>query len=122
MNINPSQKTTRLGTALTFEVVDMRGRNGFPQGQKGLAFRHQERRTIYCGVSGLAIKRSADFILRTDAKGWRIDHREGYGLNTAVYGPNGEEYFPSNDEAAFALQQYLDDIRDNSTLTGRLAA
>ena len=121
MRINPTQKTTKLGTDVTFTVHDLRGVRGFPKDQRGLAFRHQERRVILCKVTGIEIRRHADYIVRTDdtGKGWRIDHMEGHGINTAVYGTNREDYFPSNHEAAKALQKHLDDIRDNSTITGR---
>lgn len=117
MNVSPNQSTTRLGTDLTFEVVDMRGRNGFPKGQRGLAFRHQERRTIQCRSTGLDIRRNADYVVRTDQTGdWRVDHREGFGIDVAVYGPNRESYFPSHTAAAVALKAHLDEIRTNSTV------
>jgi len=120
MQVNPNQKTTKLGTDLTFEVVDMRGERGFPRGQKGLAFRHQERRTIHCKFTGVPINRKADYVIQTDhtGKGWRIDHHEGFGLKTAVYGPNREDYFPSHSAAASALKAHLDEIEHNSSIGG----
>ncbi len=118
MQVKPSQTTTKLGTDLTFEVVDMRGRNGFPAGQKGLAFSHSEDRTIQCRSTGIDIRRKARYVVRTDdtRQGWRVDHREGFGIDVAVYGPKRESYFPTHTAAAAALKSHLDEIQHNSTV------
>jgi hypothetical protein len=79
--------TTKLGTQLTFKVIDLRGINGFPQGKKGLAFFHK------------------DFRVRTDPKGWRID-RHCFGLVEAVT-VKGKSYFASAEKAAAALASVI---------------
>lgn len=118
MRISFSQTTTRLGTDLTFEVVDMRGKRGFPQGQKGLLFAHHERREIRCVNTGLPIKRDATYVIRADETGWRIDEVFAVGPATAVYGPDREDHFPTQVGAAKALKAYLDVLATTSSLGG----
>jgi hypothetical protein len=120
MNVKPTQKTTNLGTSTTFKVYDLRGTNGFPQGQDGLVFEHREQRLIACKYTGESIKRDARYVVRTAAgeSGWRIDRIPGFGLIEAVYGENRQSHWATNHEAAAALQWALDEIRDNSSLGG----
>jgi hypothetical protein len=98
MHVKPTQKTTKLGTDLTFDVLDLRGRQGFPEGQDGLVFVHKDYRQV--GIS---------FVVRTDSmcRGkWRVDRMVG-PIAEAVYGPNREDYFPTNTAAAVALAKHL---------------
>ena len=116
MNVKPTQKTTKLGTALSFKVYDFRGRNNFPTDQGGLVFEHLEKRVIRCKYTGREIKRNARYVVRTAAgqDGWRIDLL-GF-VTEAVYGLNHETHWKTNADAAKALSQRLDEIRDNSSL------
>lgn len=119
MKMSPNQTTTKLGTKLTFEVVDLRGQRGYPAGQNGYVFVHREQREIRCKYTGLPIKRNAIYVVRIDPNGsWRIDEVFAYGPNTAVYGPEREEYFPTPVAAAKALKTYLDVIATTSSLGG----
>jgi hypothetical protein len=122
MNVNPTQATTKLHTNLTFQVHDLRGQNGFPQGQDGLVFEHREQRVIRCKYSGLEIKRDARYVVRTAAgeQGWRIDLLPKLGPTEAVYGvADRATHWPTNEAAAQALVEVLDEIRDNSSLGSR---
>jgi hypothetical protein len=100
--IKPTQKTTKLGTSLTFDVLDLRGRQGFPESQRGLVFVHKNTPRV-----GLT------FVVRTGSLGrgqWRVDM---VGLiPEAIYGPSQEvireDYFPTNEAAARALAKYLE--------------
>ena len=86
-------------TSIKFTTLDYRGRDGFPTGPKGLVYHHQNV------MQGGRVR---NFYIRTDTtdQGWRIDHRE-FGVNVAVYGPNGESYFETEHEAAVALERHL---------------
>ena len=119
MNVSPQQKSTRLRTKdVTFEVIDWRGRGGFPKGQKGLLFEHREARTISDKYTGLNIHRAARYIVRTAAgeEGWRVDEVHHLFPTETVYGPKRETHWATNHEAAAALQGHLDEIRDNSSV------
>jgi len=118
MNINPTQQTSNLHTDLTFEVIDMRGTKGFPKGQKGLVFSHKDQRVLKCRVTGIDLPQNSTFVVRTDdtGKGWRIDRAEGFGMFVAVYGPNRESYFPTNDAAAAALETHLAEVARKATV------
>jgi hypothetical protein len=118
MHIKPTQKTTNLGSDITFAVHDFQGDYGFPQGQGGLVFEHLEKRVIRCKYSGQAIGRNARYVIRTAAgeEGWRIDLMPPLGPIETVYGLDRETHWASNTAAAKALSECLDDIRDNSSL------
>ena len=117
MNIGTNQKTTKLGTDLEFQVHDFRGVKGFPQGQKGLVFEHNEQRIINCRVSGMPIPRSARYIVRTDDTGyWRVDYMPRVGPNEAIYGLDGMSQWTTNHSAAWALSERLREIELNSTI------
>lgn len=121
MNVKPTQKTTKLGTTLTFEVLDLRGKRDFPQGQDGLVFVHHEKRTIRCKYTGCEIKRKARYAIRTAAgeQGWRIDLLPDYFLPPeTVYGlaEGRPTHWASKEEAAQALVAVLDEIEHNSSL------
>lgn len=119
MQVRPSQKTTKLGTALTFEVADFRGTHRFPKGQEGLVFLYEEKRVISDKYTGLNIHRDERYAIRTDdtGQGWRIDRR-GRFCDTAVYGlgKGRPSYWPTNHEAAAALEAVLEEIRTNSSV------
>lgn len=91
MRIANTQKATALRTGLNFEVIDMRGRSGFPNTQEGFVFKHRY------------------FTIRTDHRnqGWRIDRYNAPGLCEAVYGPGRQSYFKTSTKAADALQGHL---------------
>jgi hypothetical protein len=120
MNIKDTQKTTKLGTRLAFNVIDLRGRSGFPQGQGGLVFEHREQRTIRCKFSGIEIKRDARYTIRTAAgeSGWRIDLLPKIGPVEAVYGVGAGRptHWPTKEEAAQALVGVLDEIEHNTSI------
>lgn len=119
MNVNPTQRTTKLRTGLAFQVHDLRGSNGFPAGQDGLVFEHREQRVIRCKYTGCEIKRDARYVIRTGAgeSGWRIDLLPRLGPAEAVYGVEDRAtHWPTNEAAAQALVEVLDEIRDNSSL------
>lgn len=115
MHIHANQQTSHLKTALSFNVIDIRDRSGFPKGQRGFVFVHHERRVIYCRYTGRPIHRHASYMIRTSPQGWRIDEI-ALGPATAVYGPNGDAYFPTAEDAARALQADLDVIAATSSL------
>jgi hypothetical protein len=119
MHVNPTQATTKLRTGLTFNVHDLRGTNGFPKDQGGLVFEHNEKRLIRCKYTGESIKRDARYVIRTAAgeQGWRIDLLPKIGPAEAVYGVTDRAtHWPTNEAAAQALVEVLDEIRDNSSL------
>lgn len=110
MNLTPGQMHTSLGTPLTFEVIDMRGRNGFPKDDTGYVFVHHERRVLKRRYTGLPYVRTAEYRIRTDPHGWRVDHTDGMMPPSAIYGENRREYFASPEQAAEVLKAYLDKI------------
>jgi len=120
MRVKAGTKKTKLRTKLSFYVYDFRGTRGFPKGDEGFCFEHREKRVIYCKYTGVAIKRDARYLIRTDdtGKGWRIDEVAGV-LACAVYGVDRESYWPSNVQAACALQAYLEEIRTTSSVGSR---
>lgn len=125
MNVKPTQNTTKLGTQIAFNVIDLRGKQGFPQGQDGLVFEHLERRLVRCKYTGESIKRDARYVIRTAAgdSGWRIDLLPKLGPAEAVYGVTDRAtHWPTNEAAAQALVGVLDEIRDHSSLGRRLGA
>ena len=117
MNVRPTQKSTRLGTELTFEVLDMRGRKGFPKGQTGLVFVHKDTRVVPCRLTGQSIHLNATYVVRTDTarpREWRVDHQDFGPLFTAVYGPDHESYFLTNEDAAATLVNHLEQVKQRA--------
>jgi hypothetical protein len=89
-----------LNTNLTFTVLDFRGRNSFPNTQEGLVFQHNFQKKVRDGYI------TKTFLVRTDNTGWRVDYL-ALGPVEAVYGPNGESHFKTNEAAAAALETHL---------------
>ena len=113
-------KTSKLGTSLSFRIIDMRGQKGFPRGAKGLCYEYLEQRMIRCKNTGLIITRDARYALRTDHtnKGFRIDLLPRIGPAEAVYGlgEGRPSYWATAKEAASALVGVLNEIEHNSSL------
>ena len=119
MHVKPTQKTTELHTNFLFDVIDMRGTKGFPVNQKGIVFIHKDNRRVTCRSCGLPIQLRDTYIIRTDTwdRGWRIDHHDFGPLFTAVYGPKGESYFPTNTAAAKALAAHRETVAEKAIIT-----
>ena len=121
MHVQPTAKTTKFGTVLTFKVHDLRGIHGFPDNQDGLVFEYVEDREIKDKYTGIPFMRHARYVIRTDDtsnEGWRIDQLSMTTIRgpvEAVYGVDRKAYWPTNKEAAEALSTLMDEIRDNST-------
>jgi len=120
MYVKPSQKTTKLGVDLPFEVLDMRGRKGFPQSQEGLVFVHKDNRVVNCRLTRVPIQLRATYVIRTDhrGEGWRIDQHDLGSLFTAITGPDRQDYFPTNKAAAAALVAHLNKVATSTTING----
>jgi hypothetical protein len=100
---------TRLDTDLKFIILDMRGRNNFPEGPSGLVYQHIDRREVKRPYTGETVKMRGEYLIRADDSGWRIDEVD-YPINVAVYGPGHQTHFKTPREAAKALQAYLQDL------------
>lgn len=121
MYVNPSRPHTSLKSNLLFTVHDLRGKQGFPRGSKGLVFEYVEQRVVTCKVTGRDIQRDARYVIRTAAgeDGWRIDRLPKLGPAETVYGVKDRAtHWPTNEAAAQALAEVLDEIRDHSSLGG----
>ena len=101
MDISDTDNNTTLGTSLTFLILDYRGKYDFPGDQNGFVFEHRRSIPKTTSTEGYAI--------RTDdtGGGWRVDYIPQFGPKETVYGPNRESYWPTNEEAAAALELYL---------------
>lgn len=120
MNTKPAQKTSKLGTKLTFTLIDMRGQNNFPRSQQGFVYEYLEQRVIRCKYTGCNIKRDARYVIRTDDNGWgwRIDLLPKLGPAETVYGigTGRPTHWFTAKLAAEALVGVLDEIAHNSSL------
>ena len=112
MRIADGQQRTKLRTGLDFEVIDYRGKRGFPAGQEGFLFKHEDSRKLSDRYTGRPVQMRDAYLIRTAAgeTGWRIDKME-FGIATAVYGGGGRSHWPTNHEAAKALVLHLEKVR-----------
>jgi hypothetical protein len=115
----PDHEITGLGTTLSFMVEDCRGFRGFPDSPQGLVYWYFDNRVIPNKFTGVPTIHKGSYVIRTGSRTpreWRIDLLPNYGPAEAVYGPNGEAYFPTERDAAQALRAHLENISNNSTL------
>jgi hypothetical protein len=101
-------KTTKLGTRLQFNVIDMRGKSGFPDSPKGLVYEHVDKRIVRKPYTGVERQLNDTYFIRVDphGRGWRIDQQD-LGLYVAVHGPDRQEYWHTASDAAHALADTL---------------
>jgi len=100
---------TNLGTNISFRIVDMRGKGGFPKGREGLVYEHLERRTLKNKYTGFPIKRDEQYVIRTStqSKGWRIDRIALLTGPEAISAPDRTSSWETPQIAAVALETFL---------------
>ncbi len=79
----PSKTTTALGTkTLAFDVLDLRGRQGFPRDPRGFVYLHREDRELPQRYTGLTRRQRRTWAVRHGGQeeAWRVDLHSGFGL------------------------------------------
>lgn len=102
-------------SGLAFEVIDMRGQRGFPEGDEGLVYHLKLEYKLKDKYTGEEKKWRRQYVIRTDHKnkGWRIDEVAPPMPAEAV--PGLESHYKTPQAAAKALAGYLKAIRDKGT-------
>lgn len=106
-----AKKMDSLGTRQRFEVLDMRGKKGFPEGDEGFVYILKYSTELPQRYTGIPKKWKRTFIIRTDDsnKGWRID-KSDMGIPETVRGL--ESYYRTPQEAAKKLVGYLEGLTE----------
>lgn len=119
MRIKKGQLTTNLRSGLRFQVLDLRGRNGFPRNQRGYAFLYHDQEEIK-NVFGLTTQMDDQYVVRAHPEHnmWRVD-KVDWPIYVAVCDPQTHKnVFGTNEEAAEVLSRHLADQHDKIRKSG----
>jgi len=107
-----SEEKMKNMAGLSFEIIDMRGKKGFPEDDKGLVYAHRTNEPLKDKYTGIAKNWKRTFAIRTDAsgrKGWRVDLMGSFGGPAeAIEGLRG--YYKTPMAAAKKLAAYLKSV------------
>lgn len=97
-------------SGLRFEVIDMRGKKGFPEDDKGIVYLHKAEYKLKQEYTNVEKVWKRTYVIRTDHrdKGWRIDEMAPPLPTEAV--PGLENYYKTPQVAAKKLAAYLKNI------------
>ena len=104
-------KKTNLGTKYRFDILDKRGKDGFPDGPEGLIYRLDVEKALHEYPVGGTKDWKATFVIRTDTsgRGWRIDKMDLF-IAESVRGL--KDYYRTPKDAAKKLAAYLDTLTE----------